>query len=152
MKNNIMWIKFYMCVFLHKRTDRKLYKFGITKHMDVLKRFSKEESISYERDPHQYDDFEISCYASYVCTGGYAQATEIERQYLGNDGKYPKGNFIVETAVDEQFGKYSDMSGVTELRDLTSHQAYEAGKSIREMVDSEQAIYKAERRIIYEQN
>jgi hypothetical protein len=150
MKNNIMWMKFYMCVFLHKKTSQKLYKFGLTKYMDVLKRFSEEVSISYDNDSHQYDDFEISCYASYVCTAGYEQAKELERQYL--DEKFPKGDFIVETALGESFGKYSNMSGVTELRDLTPQQAYEAGASIREMADSEQAAYKAKRRMIYEQN
>ena len=151
LKNN-MWMKFYMCAFLHKTTGRKLYKFGITKFMDVLKRFSKEESIRYGRDPDQYDDFEISCLASYVCTGGAKQAVALERQYLGSDGKYPKGNFIVETALNEQFGKYSNMSGVTELRYLTPQQAFEAGQSIRDMVDSLQAEHKVEKRMIYEQN
>ena len=150
-KKNIMWMKFYLCSFLHKKTGRKLYKFGITKYMDVLKRFSKEASISYGRDPDQYDDFEISCDASYVCTDGYEQAAELERQYLGNNGKFPKGDFIVETALGESFGKYSNMSGVTELRDLTPQQAYETRKSIYEMVDSEQAIYKTEKRMIHEQ-
>ena len=35
--------KFYMAEFKHKKTKKALIKFGMTKHMDALKRFSVQE-------------------------------------------------------------------------------------------------------------
>jgi len=50
-------MKIYFVEFTHKQTHKKFYKFGITKYGDVLKRFSKEESIKFGNDPDQYEDF-----------------------------------------------------------------------------------------------
>ena len=124
-------MKFYMCEFKHKRTKRKLYKFGITKHMDVMKRFSVAESRRFGRSPTQYNDFEIRVLASYVCEDG-SHARILEQHFLK---KYPKNGLNVELVLNEQLGKYSDMSGITELRQLTPSQLRKARSSIYNMIE-----------------
>ena len=138
-----MRVKFYMCEFKHKRSGRKLHKFGITKHMDVMNRFSTEESERCNRSIHQYDDFAIRVLASYVCTDG-KQASAIERNFLD---MYPKNGLIVEVALGESSGRYDDMSGVTELRKLSSSQLKDALKKIYNMIEqSGQSEFKAEKK------
>ena len=138
-----MRMKFYMCEFKHKRSERKLYKFGITRHMDVMKRFSTDESERFNRSIHQYDDFDIRVLASYVCADG-RQASAIERDFLSI---YPKNGLIVEAALGESSGRYDDMSGVTELRKLSPSQLGCALKKIYGMIEqSGQSEFKAEKK------
>ena len=136
-------MKFYMCEFKHKQTGRKLHKFGITRHMDVMNRFSVVESERFNRSVHQYDDFHIRVLASYVCIDGN-QASAIERSFLD---MYPKNGLVVETALGESFGRYDNMSGVTELRKLTPSQLKDALKKIYGMIDQDgQTEFKAEKK------
>ena len=60
---------------------------------------------------------------------------------------YPKNGLIVEVALGESSGRYSDMSGVTELRKLSSSQLGDALKKIYGMIEqSGQSEFKAEKK------
>jgi hypothetical protein len=111
--------------------------------MDVMTRFSEDESERFNRSIHQYDDFAIRVLASYVCEDG-KQASAIERDFLD---MYPKNGLIVEAALGESSGRYDDMSGVTELRKLTPSQLKDALKKIYGMIDQGgQTKFKAEKK------
>jgi len=122
--------KFYMAEFKHKQTNRALIKFGITKHMDALKRFSVQESLSFGRSPSQYDDFNIRILFSIPCET-FHEAQQIEKEML--EVWYPKENFIVEKSLGVSLNKYSNMSGVTELRYLTKANRKDVIKYLRRM-------------------
>ena len=122
--------KFYMAEFKHKQTNRALIKFGITKHMDALKRFSVQESLSFGRSPSQYDDFNIRILFSIPCETLH-EAKAIEDEMLNT--WYPKENFIVEKSLGVSLNKYSNMSGVTELRYLTKANRKDVIKYLRQM-------------------
>tara|TARA_R110000824_G_scaffold87285_9_gene215292 strand:- start:1966 stop:2454 length:489 start_codon:yes stop_codon:yes gene_type:complete len=119
--------KFYLVKFSHKQTGKELYKFGTTSYKDVLERFSarafvkynKYNSLANQRDLNQYDDFNIRVLASTVYKTRQ-EAVDVEQQYLIE--KFPKGSFIMENYLGEPKGKYSNMSGVTEVRPLTKYQ------------------------------
>lgn len=138
-----MRVKFYMCEFKHKQSGRMLHKFGITRHMDVMDRFSTKESERFSRSVHQYDDFAIRVLASYVCEDG-TQARAIERDFLN---MYPKAGLVVESALGESFGRYDDMSGVTELRKLSPSQLSGALRKIYNMIgQGRQGEFKAKKK------
>jgi|TARA_R110000823_G_C15668579_1_gene472859 hypothetical protein len=119
--------KFYLVKFSHKRTGKELYKFGTTSYKDVLERFSarafvkynKYNSLANQKDLNQYSDFNINVLASTVYKTRQ-EAVEIEQKYLVD--RFPKGAFIMEEHLGEPEGKYSNMSGVTEVRPLTNTQ------------------------------
>jgi len=119
--------KFYLVKFSHKRTGKELYKFGTTSYKDVLERFSarafvkynKYNSLANQRDLKQYDDFNISVLASTVYKTRQ-DAVKTEQKYLVD--RFPKGTFMMEEHLGEPKGKYSNMSGVTEVRPLTKTQ------------------------------
>jgi hypothetical protein len=116
-------MKVYLVEFTHKETKKKFYKFGMTKYGDVMKRFSREESISFGRDEKQYDDFDIRVIASAWNT--FEQVEQQEKFLLK---KFPK-NFIVEEYLGTPNKKYK-FSGVTECVVLDSEQLAEARKHI----------------------
>ena len=140
-------MKFYMCEFKHRRSGKILYKFGLTKHMDVMKRYSKEISKSYGNSPTQYNDFKIRVLASYVCPSN-SFANHLEKDFLN---MFPKAGLIVEEYFDENPGRYDKMSGVTELRDLTPYQKRRALKMIYDLIhdDPQQLKMKEKKRQEY---
>ena len=114
-------MKVYFVEFTHKESRKKFYKFGITKYGDVLKRFSKEESIKFGNDPDQYEDFSIRVIAS--AWNDFDQVAEQEKILLQ---RYPKNIWVEEYvgAIDKNY----KFSGVTECVSLTNDQMIEARK------------------------
>ena len=115
-----MRMKFYFAQFKHNRSNKLLSKFGITKHMNAIKRFSKSESIKYGNDPNQYADFTIKILASIPCKSG-KEAHALEKKFLEHFNKKPH----VESYFGIKKAKYQKMSGITELRQLTYKQVGE---------------------------
>ena len=120
-------MKFYFAQFKHKRTNKSLYKFGITKHMDALKRFSVSESKRYGNSPKQYADFNIKILATIPFKSGQ-EAHALEKKFLEHFKDKPN----LEYYFKESKGKYAKMSGVTELRKLTYQQLQTAFDMINE--------------------
>jgi len=116
-------MKIYFVEFTHKQSRKKFYKFGITKYGDVMKRFSKEESIKFGNDPTQYNDFNIRVIAS--AWNDYDPVSEQEKILLK---RYPK-NIWVEEYVGTTDKTYK-FSGVTECVSLTYNQVVEARKYV----------------------
>jgi len=114
-------MKIYFVEFTHKQTRKKFYKFGITKYGDVMKRFSKEESVKFGNDADQYEDFTIRVIAS--AWNDFDKVAEQEKILLQ---KYPK-NIWVEEYVGATDKNYK-FSGVTECVSLTNDQMIEARK------------------------
>ena len=114
-------MKIYFVEFTHKESRKKFYKFGITKYGDVMKRFSKEESIKFGNDPDQYEDFSIRVIAS--AWNDFDKVSEQEKILLQ---RYPK-NIWVEEYVGAPDKNYK-FSGVTECVSLTNDQMIEARK------------------------
>jgi hypothetical protein len=114
-------MKIYFVEFTHKESRKKFYKFGITKYGDVMKRFSKEESIRFGNDPDQYEDFSIRVIAS--AWNDFDKVSEQEKILLQ---RYPK-NIWVEEYVGAPDKNYK-FSGVTECVSLTNDQMIEARK------------------------
>ena len=114
-------MKIYFVEFTHKESRKKFYKFGITKYGDVMKRFSKEESIKFGNDPNQYQDFSIRVIAS--AWNDFDKVSEQEKILLQ---RYPK-NIWVEEYVGAPDKNYK-FSGVTECVSLTNDQMIEARK------------------------
>ena len=139
--------KFYMAEFKHKKTKKALIKFGITKHMDALERFSIQESIQFGRSATQYEDFDIKIILSIPCFT-FNEAYNIEQEML-NDF-YPKENFIVERFLNEPLNKYDNMSGVTELRYLTRDERKFCRQYLNnEYVTNKMRLYKNKKREQY---
>ena len=114
-------MKIYFVEFTHKQTRKKFYKFGITKYGDVMKRFSKEESVKFGNDADQYEDFNIRVIAS--AWNDFDKVAEQEKILLS---KYPK-NIWVEEYLGTPDKTYK-FSGVTECVSLTNEQMIEARK------------------------
>ena len=112
-------MKVYLVEFTHKETGKVFYKFGMTRHGDVMKRFSKEESAKFCRDADQYDDFNIRVIAS--AWNDYDAVAEQEKILLK---KYPK-NIWVEEYLGTPNKKYN-FSGVTECVSLSPDELSEA--------------------------
>jgi hypothetical protein len=112
-------MKVYFVEFTHKQTKKKFYKFGITKYGDVMKRFSREESIKFNNDPDQYVDFNIRVIAS--AWSDYDKVAEQEKILLS---KFPKNIWVEEyLGVTDKTYKFS---GVTECVSLTYDQIVSA--------------------------
>lgn len=119
-----MSYKFYVCEFRNKKypipDDRVLVKFGITRHMDVLKRFDPSVNDGYEKN---YSDWDIVCKFSQLCLT--KEEAEQKETYWLNE-KYPKGSKY-KVWVESLFGLphtyYSNNTGVSELRLLTKKEA-----------------------------
>ena len=114
-------MKIYFVEFTHKQTHKKFYKFGITKYGDVMKRFSKEESVKFGNDADQYEDFNIRVIAS--AWNDFDKVAEQEKILLA---RYPK-NIWVEEYLRTPDKNYK-FSGVTECVNLTNEQMIEARK------------------------
>ena len=114
--NKFTIVKFYMAEFYHKKTKTALIKFGVTRHLDALQRFSVQESIHHGRSPSQYNDFRIRILLSIPCSS-FASASKIENEMLKK--WYPKRSFRVEEHLGLPTNYYDNMSGVTEIRYLT---------------------------------
>ena len=112
-------MKIYLVEFTHKETKKKFYKFGMTRHGDVMKRFSKEESRKFKRGENQYEDFTIRVIAS--AWNSFDKVAEQEKILLQ---KFPK-NIWVEEYLGTP-GKEYKFSGVTECVSLTDDQLKEA--------------------------
>lgn len=112
-------MKVYFVEFAHKLSGKKFYKFGITKYGDVMKRFSKEESLRFNNDPDQYDDFNIKVIAS--AWSDFERVSEQEKILLK---RYPKNIWVEEYlgVVDKTY----KFSGITECVSLTRDQFIEA--------------------------
>ena len=125
--------KAYMMKFVHKESQKVLYKFGWTIRYDVMERFSPEASIGYGRKADQYKDWDMSVIWSIYCKEA-EEAKLIERFF---QLMFPKGTFMVENYLGVERHKYSDMSGVTELRYLAPDDynlAVKAGYDIRDFI------------------
>ncbi len=101
-------MKIYLVEFTHKQTLKKFYKFGMTKYGDVMKRFSKEESIRFDNDPNQYEDFNIRVLAS--AWNSYEEVFKQEKILLN---MFPK-NIWLEEYLGTPDKNYK-FSGVTEI-------------------------------------
>ena len=101
-------MKIYLVEFTHKQTQKKFFKFGITKYGDVMKRFSKEESIRFDNDPNHYEDFNIRVLAS--AWNSYEEVFQQEKILLN---MFPK-NIWLEEYLGTPDKNYK-FSGVTEI-------------------------------------
>lgn len=101
-------MKIYLVEFTHKQTQKKFYKFGMTKYGDVMKRFSREESIRFDNDPNQYEDFNIRVLAS--AWNSYEEVFQQEKILLN---MFPK-NIWLEEYLGTPDKNYK-FSGVTEI-------------------------------------
>jgi hypothetical protein len=101
-------MKIYLVEFTHKQTQKKFYKFGITRYGDVMKRFSKDESIRFDNNPNQYEDFNIRVLAS--AWNDYEEVYEQEKILLN---MFPK-NIWLEEYLGTPDKNYK-FSGVTEI-------------------------------------
>lgn len=101
-------MKIYLVEFTHKQTHKKFYKFGITRYGDVMKRFSKEESIRFDNNPNQYEDFNIRVLAS--AWNDYDEVYKQEKILLN---MFPK-NIWLEEYLGTPDKNYK-FSGVTEI-------------------------------------
>jgi len=106
-------MKIYFVEFTHKQTQKKFYKFGITQYGDVMKRFSKEESIKFNNDPNQYEDFNIRVLAS--AWNSYDEVLAQEKILLD---MFPKNIWLEEYLGTPE--KNYKFSGVTEIVNLDS--------------------------------
>ena len=101
-------MKIYLVEFTNKQTQKKFYKFGITKYGDVMKRFSIEESVRFNNDPNQYEDFNIRVLAS--AWNDYDEVYEQEKILLN---MFPKNIWLEEYLGTPE--KNYKFSGVTEI-------------------------------------
>ena len=101
-------MKIYLVEFTHKQTQKKFFKFGMTKYGDVMKRFSKEESIRFDNNPNQYEDFNIRVLAS--AWNSYEEVFKQEKILLS---MFPK-NIWLEEYLGTPDKNYK-FSGVTEI-------------------------------------
>ena len=101
-------MKIYLVEFTHKQTQKKFYKFGITKYGDVMKRFSIEESVRFNNHPNQYEDFNIRVLAS--AWNDYDEVYEQEKILLN---MFPKNIWLEEYLGTPE--KNYKFSGVTEI-------------------------------------
>ena len=106
-------MKIYFVEFTHKQTQKKFYKFGTTRYGDVMKRFSKEESIRFDNDPNQYEDFNIRVLASAWNT--FEEVSAQEKILLE---MFPKNIWLEEYLGTPE--KNYKFSGVTEIVNLDS--------------------------------
>lgn len=118
--------KFYACEFVNKKyplpdPNKVFVKFGTTHHWDVMDRFNSMVDDGY---PKVYEDWIITCKFSVVCKDKVA-AEAIERHWLEqvfpNPG--PTKVWVERYLSVEDNNKYSDNTGITELRLLTLKQA-----------------------------
>lgn len=121
-----MTYKFYVCEFTNTKyplpdPNKVFVKFGVTHHMDVLDRFNPQVDDGYAKI---YDDWNIVCKFSVVCrTKDHAE--QLERRWLVDVFPNPGPTKVwVESylGIDDD-RKYSDNTGITELRLLTKKQA-----------------------------
>ena len=101
-------MKIYLVEFTHKQTQKKFFKFGMTKYGDVMKRFSKEESIRFDNNPNQYEDFNIRVLAS--AWNSYEEVFKQEKILLS---MFPKNIWLEEYLGTPE--KNYKFSGVTEI-------------------------------------
>lgn len=119
------WYKFYICKFTHKHspTPRGMVwvKFGITHHMDVMKRFDPSVDDGYVKN---YEDWNIKPDFSLKCEDKQ-KALWYENYYL--HGRFPY-NSKYKVWVEEVLGledrtKYNN-TGITELRLIPTNEYY----------------------------
>ena len=101
-------MKIYLVEFTHKQTQKKFFKFGMNKYGDVMKRFSKEESIRFDNNPNQYEDFNIRVLAS--AWNSYEEVFKQEKILLS---MFPKNIWLEEYLGTPE--KNYKFSGVTEI-------------------------------------
>ena len=120
------WYKFYICEFVNTKHKMRSYddcflKFGITHHMDVLKRFDPKVDDGYIKN---YQDWKIFPKYSKVLYS-YNEAKKLEDYY--NKVLYPNpgpNKVWVENYFNlEDNNYYDNCSGITELRLFTRKQA-----------------------------
>lgn len=117
--------KFYICQFDNKKYPTPsgwvFVKFGITHHMDVLKRFDSSIDDGYSKN---YSDWNISCKFSILCKSK-DHALEMEEFFLQK--KYPyksKYKVWVEKYLGmEDHNQYDNNTGISELRLLPIREA-----------------------------
>jgi hypothetical protein len=101
--------KCYMMEFTDKVTQKRFYKFGVTKHMDAMKRFT---------DPVHgkvYEDFDIKCVASII--GSDESVIFLESALLE---MFPKNIWLEEYLGDQR--TWDGFSGITEIVALNEEQ------------------------------
>jgi len=118
--------KFYVCEFTNIKypnpdPNKIFIKFGITHHMEVLNRFTSGIDDGYEKN---YHDWLIRCKFSTVCKDK-DHAERLERHWLEqvfpNPG--PTKVWVEKYLGTEDNNKYSNNTGISELRLLTIKQA-----------------------------
>lgn len=118
--------KFYVCEFINNKypmpdEEKVFVKFGITHHMDVMKRFDPNVNDGY---PKNYNDWNITCKFSVVCKTK-EEAERLEKKWLEqvfpNPG--PTKVWVENYLKVEDNNQYYDNTGITELRLLSRKQA-----------------------------
>ena len=101
--------KAYMMEFVDRTTQKKFYKFDMTKHSDAMRRF----------DYPEYSDFDIKCVASIA--GSEESVIFLESALLEF---FPKNIWLEEFLGDER--TWDNFSGITEIVSLDEQQYKQA--------------------------
>lgn len=125
--------KFYCCEFVNKHYPTPegyvFLKFGHTHHYNVMDRFNPDVDDGY---PKNYDDWEITPKFSWYFKENN-RAEEEEQMWLNI--QYPRSKYKVwvENVLKvEDNTKYSNNTGITELRYMTREEASRAMKKLYE--------------------
>ena len=126
------WHKFYVVEFTNKhRTTPAGYVFikaGITRHMDVMKRFDPSVDDGYQKN---YDDWNIVCKFSELFYSK-KEAEAYERNFLHEvfPYDYKKNKVWIEDVLGFDPYYYNHVSGISEIRMIPVDTAKELYQSL----------------------
>jgi len=106
-------MKFYIISLTHKRTNIKLYKFGITKSRDVLSRFD----VNRYPERRKYSDFNIK--VLFGCRLEEEKCLFLEREFAEI---YPRIDVNKELGTESGYYDFSNLTGITEWRKWDDNQ------------------------------
>ncbi len=141
------WYKFYIVEMLNKKylgpyDGRKLIKFGITHHMDIMKRFDPNVNDGYEKN---YDDWIIlPKYSQVYHTKEEAEIVEkriLNEVFPANTHKVWVEDYLQCESRDE----YYSNTGITEIRLLTNKEIRDIIKTLKLTQSFEQRRAKSDR-------
>ena len=141
------WHKLYIVEMINKKLSgpndgKKLIKFGVTHHMDIMKRFNPSVDDGYVKN---YDDWIILPKYSQVFYSKEA-AVVMERRLLHNIFPPSSHKVWVEDYLQcEDRNQYYSNTGITELRLLTPKEIRDIIAHLKSTQSSEQREAKMDR-------
>lgn len=141
------WYKFYIVEMLNRKygspsDGKKLVKFGITHHMDIMKRFDPAVNDGYKKN---YDDWIILPKYSQVYHTR-EEAESVEKYILNNVFPANTHKVWVEDYLQcESRNEYYSNTGITEIRLLTHKEIRDIIKTLKSTQSVEQRHAKIDR-------